>query len=83
MNFISYKGVTHNRRVEFINGKKTTMTCFNCLSETGPTGWSGLAVRYWVCSVCGTQHDRDINSAKLALNIGLGCSLETTKVGLK
>ena len=73
--FIIYKGDHHNRLVKLIDSKYTTMTCSNCGALTGPTGLDGLAVRDWVCSVCGTHHDRDINSAKVVLNLGLGCSL--------
>ena len=74
INFISYKGSTCGRKVESVNSKYTTMTCSSCGTLTGPSGYNGLAVRHWECSACGADHDRDINSAKVVLNVGLGTS---------
>jgi len=76
INKTSYKSKVCGRSFKPINSKFTTMTCSNCWSLTGPTGLSGLAVRSWTCSVCGTHHDRDINSAKVVLKTGLGTSHE-------
>lgn len=73
--FISYKSDNHGRKCVLVDSKNTTMTCSNCGSISGPKGLNGLAVRDWECSVCGTQHDRDVNSAKVILKLGLGCSL--------
>lgn len=56
--------------------KNSTMRCSNCGELTGPTGLSGLAVRQWTCSGCGSLHDRDINAAINALITGAGLALE-------
>ncbi len=73
--FISYKGDNHGRKCVLVDSPYTTKTCSSCGSRTGPTGLNGLAVRNWVCSVCGTLHDRDTNSGKVVLNFGLGYNL--------
>jgi len=75
-NFTIYKSENHNRKCGLVDSHKTTMTCSNCWSLTGPTGLSELAVRSWECSVCGTVHDRDINSAMVILKIGAGTAHE-------
>lgn len=73
--FISYKSDNHGRKCVLVDSRNTTMTCSNCGSLTGPTGLNGLAVRAWECGDCGSQHDRDINAAKVVLKLGLGYSL--------
>ena len=71
---LTYKGHIGGRKIIPVNSFQTTMTCSNCGALTGPKGLSGLAVRNWECSACGTQHDRDRNSAMQVLKIGLGTS---------
>lgn len=73
--FIIYKGGNHGRKTVLVNSKKTTMTCNECGGLTGPTGLSGLKVRNWECSACGAVLDRDVNSANVILNFGLGINL--------
>lgn len=73
---ITYKGRTGGRDVIPVNSKHTTMTCSACGAKTGPAGWGGLAVRHWECSACGADHDRDINSAMVVLNAGVGATLK-------
>ena len=36
-----------------------------------PGGREELDVRAWTCSCCGTQHQRDVNSATIIRNRGL------------
>jgi putative transposase len=75
----SYKSNNCGRKFIPVNSAFTTMTCSNCGSRSGPTGKSGLAVRYWVCSACGAHHDRDINASRVVLGIGLGTSPYMTR----
>jgi transposase len=77
LGMITYKGSTCGRNVVPVSSKYTTMTCSACGALTGPTGLGGLAVRHWECA-CGARHDRDINSANVVLNAGLGMSLENS-----
>ena len=55
-----------------VNEAFSTKTCSTCGCLSGPTGRSGLSVRDWKCSDCGTSHDRDVNAALNILNLGLG-----------
>jgi len=47
-----------------VNEAYSTQDCHACGSRSGPKGLSGLAVRRWHCTGCGTEHDRDINAAR-------------------
>ena len=57
---------------EEVNEAFSTQTCSCCKSRTGPKGVAGLGMREWICSVCGSEHDRDINAAKNILAAGRG-----------
>ena len=61
---LQYKGQWAGRRVEVVDEAYTTRACSTCGALTGPTGWTGLAVRAWTCRDCGAAHDRDVNAAK-------------------
>lgn len=76
MGMATYKSSTCGRKAIPISSFRTTMTCSDCGALIGPTGLDGLAVRSWVCSACGADHDRDTNSALVVLKIGLGTSHE-------
>lgn len=49
---------------------RSSCTCAVCGSLTGPRGLRQLGVKVWTCSVCGTRHHRDINSAHIHLRLG-------------
>ena len=61
-------------QVEFIevNEKYTTQMCSCCgnISASSPRGRADLGIREWTCALCGTAHDRDINSATNILRLG-------------
>jgi transposase len=59
-----YKGQKAGRCVEVVSERLTTQACSDCRALTGPRGAGELVVRTWVCSECGTEHDRDENSTK-------------------
>ena len=62
-NMLFYKRQQAGKIVWEVNERFTTQVCSACGNKTGPTGFEQLAVREWQCSVCKTEHDRDINSA--------------------
>lgn len=63
-----------------VNEKYTTQTCSCCglISQNSPKGRAGLGIREWICTECGTQHNRDINAAKNILRLGH----QTLEVGI-
>jgi transposase len=73
---IAYKSRAGGTEYVESDAKFSTMTCSDCGSRSGPTGWHGLAVRQWRCSDCGSLHDRDVNAARNTLLAGLGTSHE-------
>lgn len=73
---LSYKSTKSGTKYVEVEPKFSTMTCSVCGARTGPHGWSGLAVRRWRCSVCGTDHNRDVNAAMVVLNAAVGTTVE-------
>ena len=69
---LEYKCLTGDTKLIFPENRNSTRTCSHCGALTGPTGLAGLKVREWDCGVCGTHHDRDTNSARNALILGVG-----------
>jgi putative transposase len=59
-----------------VDERFTTQTCSQCGALSGPKGIAGLGMRFWECSECGTRHSRDVNSARIILEIGCSAVLE-------
>jgi putative transposase len=71
-----YKSRSGGTQYDEPDSKFSPKTCSDCGSPSGPTGWSGLAVRQWRCSDCGSLHDRDVNAARNTLFAGVGTTHE-------
>jgi len=67
---LGYKAVALGSVYMEVEEKFSTLTCSDCLERSGPRGLSGLGVREWVCSSCGSVHSRDVNAAKNILRTG-------------
>ena len=68
---MQYKGEHAGRSVVVVNERNTTRACSFCEASSGPVGKDMLAVRQWRCSECGAEHDRDENSSRNILLVGL------------
>jgi putative transposase len=68
---LQYKGEHAGRSVVVVSERNTTRACSFCGALLGPTGKDMLVVRHWECSECGAEHDRDRNSARNILYVGL------------
>ena len=77
--FLTYKAqLLADREIILVSSVNSTKCCSNCGTiNKSLSGLDSLAVRYWVCEVCGASHDRDINAAMNILNTGVGYTLET------
>lgn len=69
----AYKAMRQHVWFEVVDEKWTTQTCSVCktIPPESPKGADDLGIREWTCSCCGTVHDRDINSARNILAVGL------------
>lgn len=53
-----------------VDERYSTQECSLCGTRAGPKGQEGLSVRRWRC-VCGVEHDRDTNAARVIRNRGM------------
>ena len=70
---LKYKAVARSVEFEEVNERYTTQICSCCheISDNSPKGRAGLGIREWICTECGTPHDRDVNAARNILRLGL------------
>ena len=74
---LAYKSRTGGTQYIEVDSRFSTKTCSACGCLSGPSGFSGLAVREWTCSECGTAQDRDVNAALNTLMLGARSALGT------
>ena len=81
--FLKYKALARGSTYMEVSERYSTQMCSACgsIPSSSPKGTRDLSVREWVCSDCGTVHERDVNAA---LNIlRFGHESLTTQVGRK
>ncbi|MDE2259841.1 MAG: transposase [Betaproteobacteria bacterium] len=64
-NMLRYKAIAHGASFEEVDERFTTQICSSCgtMPPERPKGIADLGIRHWICSDCGANHDRDVNSA--------------------
>jgi putative transposase len=69
---LAYKAVRHGAWFEEVDEGFTTQICSGCgdMPDSRPKGIADLGVREWQCSMCGCNHDRDVNAALNILRRG-------------
>ena len=70
---LRYKASRHGAVYIEADERLTSQLCSDCGAVGGPKGIAQLGIRHWVCSACGTHHDRDVNAARNILNAGAEC----------
>lgn len=73
---ISYKAASSGCEYIEVASKNSTRRCSSCGALSGPSGLAELKVRAWVCSGCGSHHDRDTNAAINTLKTAAGLAVE-------
>jgi putative transposase len=70
---LCYKASRHRGICAEVSELFTTQICSKCGAKPSsrPRGIADLGIRDWVCSECGEHHDRDVNSARNHLDLGL------------
>lgn len=69
VNMLKYKAAWHNRKIiEIGRYHPSSKLCSSCGHKMD---YMGLEVREWICPVCHSEHDRDVNAAINIKNEGL------------
>jgi IS605 OrfB family transposase len=79
---LRYKAIRHGARYVEVDERYSSQLCSACgsLPLSRPKGIAQLGVRSWVCSDCGTAHDRDRNAALNILASGRNIVLQSTEI---
>jgi IS605 OrfB family transposase len=79
---LSYKSIRNGGGTLEVSEYLTTQVCSACgaLPASRPRGIADLSKRLWICDDCKTVHDRDVNSARNHLRIGLDTLIGGTHV---
>lgn len=80
-NMLRYKAIAHGATYEEVSERGSTQVCSSCgaLPDSRPKGIADLGIRQWICSDCGSEHDRDVNAA---LNLLARCGHAAPVVGI-
>lgn len=70
---LEYKASRHQAIYIEAGERFTSQLCSCCgtIPASSPKGMGALGIRHWVCSDCGSSHDRDVNAARNILNVAL------------
>lgn len=69
---LKYKAIRRCVVFAGVNEAFSTQTCLSCgrIPTSSPKGRTGLGIRQWTCSDCGSVHDRDTNAARNIARLG-------------
>jgi IS605 OrfB family transposase len=77
---LRYKAMMLGADYVEVDEQYSSKVCSACSACSGPRGLKDLGVRSWVCSDCGTLHDRDQNAALNLLASGRNVGLHQPEI---